>query len=217
MFIGSLAIWPSKGSRVACVRPKSGTPYIYADIDSDGVFAESERYSLSPLSDRAFVKGAVVLYHELARGPIAKYPIRIAILKSGVTNAGVTPASSMEMVFAEGTVGIGGRQVPVTFMFDTDTGTVDPDYGWIGMDCNGDGAIDRGSSSPEWKFAQHQVVVFHVGDHYLSTQSVDVACRKIILRSHPAACQISQRHSQRVPESAAVGNSGHPSPDLPNS
>lgn len=62
---------------------------------------------------------------------------------------------------------------------------MDPDYGWIGMDCNGDGTIDRGTSSPEFKFAKHEVVVFRMGEHYVSTQSVDVASGKIVLRSHP--------------------------------
>ncbi len=191
MFVGSLAIWTSKGLRLAFVRPKSGSPHLYADTNSNGTFEESERHPLIPMKDSPEVEGAAMLYRDFAHGHFSNYPIRIAILKPGSTAECVRPASSMEIVFAEGKVDVQGRQVLVSYTLDTETGTVDPDSGFIGMDCNGDGTIDRSPNSPEWRFANKNVVVFRVGEHYLSTESVDLSSGKIVLRSHPATAYTS--------------------------
>jgi thiol-disulfide isomerase/thioredoxin len=185
VLIGSLAVWSSKGLRLAFVRPASGSAYLYADTNSNGVFEKSERHPLLPFPD-SDVEGIVMLYHPLSAGLFSRYPIRIAIMKPDKGTGSVRPASSMGMVFAQGKVNMDGRQVPVTYLFDLTKGTVDPDYGWLGIDCNLDGKIDQVPTSPEYQFAKHQVVVFRVGEHYVSTQSVDVRSGRIVLRVHPA-------------------------------
>jgi thiol-disulfide isomerase/thioredoxin len=97
----------------------------------------------------------------------------------------------MGMVFAQGTVNIDGRRVAVTYEFDRSTGTVDPNDGWLGIDCNRDGKIDRNPTSPEYRFAKHEIVVFKVGDRYVSTDSVDVRTGRIVLRVHAATSYTS--------------------------
>jgi thiol-disulfide isomerase/thioredoxin len=187
VFIGSVRVWTSAGLRLAFVRPASGAAYLYADTNANGVFEKSERHVLEPFRDSEDpdVEGVVVLQHPLSAGVFTAYPVRLAIIK-GKTADSVRPASSMGMVFAQGTVNIDGRQVAVTYLFDRDTGTVDPNDGWLGMDCNGDGKIDRNPTSPEYRFAKHEIVVFKVGDRYVSTESVDVRTGRIVLRAHPA-------------------------------
>jgi thiol-disulfide isomerase/thioredoxin len=187
VFVGSVRVWTSAGLRLAFVRPASGASYLYADTNSNGVFDRSERHVLGPFPDLADpdVEGAVVLQHPLSAGPFSAYPIRLAIIK-GKTAGSVRPASSMGMVFARGTVNIDGRQVAVTYPFDLEKGTVDPNDGWLGIDCNLDGTIDRNPTSLEFRFAKHEIVVFKVGDRYVSTESVDVRTGRIVLRVHAA-------------------------------
>ncbi len=55
------------------------------------------------------------------------------------------------------------------------------------MDTNGDGRIDLAAYSPELDFGNHGAAIFRVGQHYVSTESVDTATGKIVLKSHPAA------------------------------
>jgi thiol-disulfide isomerase/thioredoxin len=187
VFIGSLRVWTSAGLRLAFVRPASGASYLYADTNSNGSFEKTERHVLGPSRDLEDpdVEGVAVLQHPLSAGIFSTYPIRLAIIK-GKTAGSVTPASSMGMVFAQGTVDIDGRQVAVTYEFDRDTGTVDPNDGWLGIDCNRDGKIDRNVTSSEYRFAKQEVVVFKVGDRYVSTESVDVRTGRIVLRAHAA-------------------------------
>jgi thiol-disulfide isomerase/thioredoxin len=192
VFIGSLRVWTSAGLRLAFVRPRAGASYLYADTNSNGVFEKSERHVLGPFPDLSDpdVEGAVVLQHPLSAGLFSSYPIRLAIIK-GRTADSVRPASSMGMVFARGSVNIAGRQVAVTYEFDRHTGTVDPRNGWLGIDCNLDGKIDRKVTSSEYRLAKHEVVVFKVGDRHVSTESVDVRTGRIVLRVHAASSYTS--------------------------
>jgi thiol-disulfide isomerase/thioredoxin len=186
VFVGSLRVWTKAGLRLVFVRAKDGHKYIYADTNSDGRFDEAERHDLQPDPMGDLVEGMTVLHHPLTGGRFTSYPITIAIVRGSSTDE-VRPASSMGAVFAVGTVDVDRRSVTVWYRFDTEKALVDPDYGWVGMDCDGDGKIDRAPTSPEFKFANHEIVVFRVGEHYLSTQSVDVPSGVIRVRSHAAS------------------------------
>ena len=192
VFIGSVRVWTPAGLRLAFVRPGVGASCLYADTNSNGVFEKSERHLLEPFRDFADpdVEGIVVLQHPLSAGIFSRYPIRLAIIK-GPTADSVRPASSMGMVFAQGKVNIDGRQVAVSYLFDRDAGTVDPNDGWLGIDCNLDGRIDRNPTSSEYRLAKHEIVVFKVGDRYVSTDSVDVRTGRVVLRAHAASSYTS--------------------------
>ncbi len=183
--IGALSTRLKKQLLLALVRPKDGAEYLFVDINFDGRFDRTERFALSPL-EYTEVEGASLVFLSLSRGPFTAYPVRIAIIKDKRNPGTMLPAASM-WVHARGKVDIDGRTVLVSYPFDPATGVLNPNYGWLGMDCNGDGKIEEGPNSPEWKFADHQIVGFRVGQYYLSTQSVDLATGKITLLSLPTS------------------------------
>ncbi|MBZ5726522.1 MAG: TlpA family protein disulfide reductase [Acidobacteriia bacterium] len=56
----------------------------------------------------------------------------------------------------------------------------------LGLRASTEGEIDFLSHSPETAFAEKEQIVFRAGDLYLSTESVDLKQRSVVLRSHPA-------------------------------
>jgi thiol-disulfide isomerase/thioredoxin len=89
-------------------------------------------------------------------------------------------------VYVKGTANIAGRETLVKYSFDLKTGLIDPLNGQLGFDVNGDGQIDMGNFSSEWTGATNETVVFRVGQHYVSTKSVNTETGEISLRSHDA-------------------------------
>jgi thiol-disulfide isomerase/thioredoxin len=171
--------------RIALISAKDAKPTLYADSNFDGRFDETERTACSSPADIPQYECATTVFLSISQGPFASYPVRIAIVKDTSNSGKVLPASSM-WVHARGIVNIDGRNMLVSYPFDPATGVLDPSFGWMGMDCNGDGKIEETSNSPEWKFANHEIVGFRVLRRYLSTQSVDCATGKVILKSLPA-------------------------------
>lgn len=144
-----------------------------------------------------------MVYINLTRGPYRRYPKRVLIRRPGETPEPreLTLAQNMA-VWAEGVVDIAGRDVLVRYQFDVKTETVHPDYGWLGMDCDGDGKIDCCANTPERTFANDEVVIFRVGDQRVSTKSVDPETGKIVLRSHPPSAykRIELAEGNQVPD-----------------
>jgi thiol-disulfide isomerase/thioredoxin len=54
------------------------------------------------------------------------------------------------------------------------------------MDGDGDGKVDMDNLSPEAAKANNEVVIFRVGDMYLSTKKADAEKNQIVLRQHEA-------------------------------
>jgi peroxiredoxin len=55
----------------------------------------------------------------------------------------------------------------------------------LGVDGDGDGEIDLDRFSPEAAESREEVVVFRVGDTYVSTKRVDLEKNLVVMRSHP--------------------------------
>jgi peroxiredoxin len=88
------------------------------------------------------------------------------------------------MVFVGGTVTIAGRPVRVEYpvspgLWPEVTG------GWFRIDANGDGRIDDDPLSDESAPPASKVPIVRVGDHYVSTVSVDAIRHVVKLREHP--------------------------------
>jgi thiol-disulfide isomerase/thioredoxin len=77
----------------------------------------------------------------------------------------------------------------VAVEYPTDPFTLDARFvgGWIGIDVDGNGQIDRDLLSPERVFATVDQTVMRVGKHYVSTTSVDPATGVVKLREHAPA------------------------------
>jgi len=88
-------------------------------------------------------------------------------------------------VLARGTVDVNGKKVAVQYAL-VDKKKVNPRDGWQGMDADGDGKVDMDNLSPEAAKANDEVVIFRVGDTYVSTKKADVEKNQIILRQHEA-------------------------------
>jgi thiol-disulfide isomerase/thioredoxin len=84
---------------------------------------------------------------------------------------------------ARGTVKVNGRPILVEYRLDTQNGKIDLRHGWQGMDMNGDGRIDTDVAPPEGLLAKDESLIFHVGDEYLSTKSIDLAKHEVVLVS----------------------------------
>lgn len=172
---------------LALVEPVKGDPYLFADVNQDGSFGPNERF-LFEGRDRN-----VVLKLPLSGGPYLYYPIRLSIPKadlymsdtSGKAGGGRTLLRS-PFGFVEGTVEIGGKTTLVRYMFDVGKGSAYPDWGWQGMDTNGDGRIEELANSDEWTFAKDESVVFHVNGHDVSTVSLDLKAGTFTVREQPA-------------------------------
>ncbi len=185
VFIGTLHTLLKRQLQIALVRAKDTKHTLYVDSNFDGIFDEIERQEMLSPEDEPLFEAATTVFLNISQGPFASYPVRIAIVNDRSNSGKVLPASSM-WVHARGIVNIDGRNILVSYPFDPATGILDPNYGWLGMDCNGDGKIEETSNSPEWKFVDHEIVGFRVAERYLSTQSVDSATGQVILRSLPA-------------------------------
>jgi hypothetical protein len=46
-------------------------------------------------------------------------------------------------------------------MFDAQKNNAYPDWGWLGMDANGDGVIEEHANNPEFTYARDETVLFH--------------------------------------------------------
>ncbi len=176
--------------RLYLVQPAEGPVFLCADLDSDDVIGEAERFEFSPDPEKK-------IQQVVGKFPIpGRYKHRSVRLfyKEGAFGEG-SQAVKLNLTgynYAKGKVDIGGRQVEVWYHLNLQTGQVELRKSFIGMDCNGDGKIDRSYLSPEYvdtydETDEHETVVFRFGDRYFSTSSVDTETGKIVLREHPAS------------------------------
>ena len=86
----------------------------------------------------------------------------------------------------QGISGRKGRKVIVQYALPAGEKKVNPQQGWLGVDIDGDGAIDMDNLSPEAARADAEAVVFRVGDTYLSTKKADVSKNQIVMRENDA-------------------------------
>ena len=88
-------------------------------------------------------------------------------------------------VLARGTVDVNGKKIAVQYAL-VEKKKVNPRDGWQGMDADGDGKVDMDNLSPEAAKADNEVVIFRVGDAYVSTKKADVDKNQIVLKQHEA-------------------------------
>lgn len=221
--VAMLPTKPSQGSKVYvgnlfAIR-KEGVPamfvhspdeeYLYVDVNLDGRFEPEERFAL-PANPNP--------QHEPAQGLQIRLPHSCAIQETMPVSVQVVAQGAGYMlmntsrVLASGTVNVEGKERLVQYQVGCSSGTVDPRNGWQGIDANGDGKVDPGVYSPESAAADNETLVFRVGTTYVSTESVDLKSRKVVLRSHPASdySRIELEVGSTIPDFSFMDATGKP-------
>lgn len=174
---------PYSGRGALYIERPGEASLLYIDLDDDTLFTDRERHVLPPDGD------LLVTLPPIA-GMRAEYPVRIRVappeLKYLISSVGRLLLQSVIPIY-RGSVRIGGRQVAVEYA--ADPFTLDAKFvgGWIGIDADGNGQIDRDLLSPERVFATVNETVMRVGDHYVSTASIDPVTGVVKLRQHAPA------------------------------
>lgn len=191
VFSGQTFLAKGKALKLMLVEPAQGTPYLFADVNMNGAFEGGERFEFTVPHGRTLIADPqVTLQVEYAIGSFSVYPIRIILpqeplYKDQVDNPGGRYLLRSPLEFVQGSVEIGGKPVRTLFMFNPSKAGAWADYGWQGMDTNGDGWINQGSNSEEFTFVRDESVLFHVNGHDVSTASIDLEAGTFVVREHP--------------------------------
>ena len=168
------------GLTVAWVEAEKGT-YLYVDKNLDGRLEQSER--------TAHTAGAELALSLAVPGMTAPLPFRCRVMTMMTATTGERRRflSFSAAYRVEGHAEISGKKTLVSVPFNVARNLIDLRQGKIGVDTNGDGAIDlRGMTGPEMMFARGERVMFRVGEKYVSFESADMASRRFVLREHSA-------------------------------
>lgn len=183
---------PSDKSSVLAVlvEPEDGAPYIYADLNLDNVLAEDERFELKPAEqNQPYILQATL--NLPIKGPLFQsFPVVVQYFK-GVEwdelKEGERLLLQSKEAIAQGHVDIDGHKTLVGYAFNPRSKKISVTSGWLGVDSDNDGEIESDRFSPESADAQDETVVFHVGNHYVSTKKIDLEKNQIVMREHPAS------------------------------
>jgi peroxiredoxin len=176
------------------VESDDALPYVYADLNLDGVMGANERFEFGRGTDEDGEENPYVWEATLslpAPGtPFATFPVFVQYLK-GVQWEGLGEGERMiiqsKSALARGLVDVAGRKTLVQYGYNPKSKKISPVNGLVGIDGDGDGRIDMGKFSPEMAEAREENVVFRVGEQYVSTKKVDLEKNVVTLRSHPAS------------------------------
>jgi peroxiredoxin len=171
------------------VESEGEPPYIYADVDLNNRMDAGEKFELSNSeSDNPYIWETTVNV-PLKAGLFQSYPIFVQYLKN-VTWDEMGPDERMILnsskCFAQGHVEIQGKKILVQYSHNPRNKKIDPMNSALGVDGDGDGEIDMDNFSPEAAEAHEEVVVFRVGESYVSTKRADLEKNQIVMRSHSA-------------------------------
>jgi peroxiredoxin len=204
---GRLYHAPSDKSAILAVlvEPEDEMPYLYADLDLNNTLDANERFPL----ERAEADNPYILQAQLKvpmkSNLFQSYPTVVQYFK-GVQWEEVSADERVVMqskaAFARGYVDIAGHKTLVQYGYNAASKKVAVTMGPLGVDADGDGEIDMDRFSPEAAEAQEETVVFHVGEHYVSTKRVDLDKNTILMREHPASDykRVELRVGNEVPD-----------------
>lgn len=165
-------------------------PLILIDANGDGAVGENEKFAFE-----AEDKDNPYLWKTTVNLPVQNNlftvcPIFLRYFRTvqiGKMSADDRLLTQSTEVFARGKVDVGDRKVAVQFTYNFADKIVDAQKGWLGIDANGDGAIDMDKFSPEAaKAASGETVVFRAGQIFLSADKADIKNNLIVLRGREA-------------------------------
>ena len=172
------------------VEVEDEAPTLYADLDGDGILADSEKSELIRGEDNNPYIRETTLELPIKNSLFKTYPIFIQYYKDvrwDEMNEGDRLVLQSKIAFAKGKVDIQGKPTVVEYQFNAASRKISASNGWLGVDSDGDGQIDLDHFSPEAAEAHEETVVFRVGTHYVSTKKVDLEKNQILMREHSAS------------------------------
>ena len=179
---------PFEDIAVALVVPDGQPAFLYIDANQNSALEAVERISFRPSEERPELEGIALVRLATNCGRYEEMPVELRLLKP---RSGPSPERRVlahsGFWSVRGQVRVDDRDILVEYPYPCDTGTVDLANGPFGMDADGNGSIDWHPNSPENASAMNETIVFRVGNHYLSTATVDVSTGRVVFRSHPAA------------------------------
>jgi thiol-disulfide isomerase/thioredoxin len=174
----------------ALVGEEDETPTLYADVNTDSTFSDDEEFNFTRGEDDNPYILRVTLNLPLTTPPFKSFPVIVQYFKN-VRWDGLKEGERMILqstkAYAQGQVDLKGKKTLVQFGYKAGAKKLSATNGVIGMDTNGDGAIDTDDISPETAEARDETVIFRVGDIYVSAKRVDVEKNQIVFRSHSAS------------------------------
>src|SRR5215213_5282528 len=162
-------------------------PYLYADIDQDGLMADAERFSLKREDEENPYILQTTLKLPIKSALFQSYPVLVQYFKNvrwdemGEDERMILQSKE---AFARGEVDIAGRKTLVQYGFNPQSKKISVSNGVFGVDVDGDGQIVVDRFSPESAEAREETVIFRVGDDYVSTRRVDMEKNQIVMRAH---------------------------------
>jgi len=171
------------------VEPEGEPPYVYADVDLNNVMDANEKFDLSnDESGNPYIWQTTVNV-PLKEGLFQSFPIFVQYFKNvEMDEMGKDDRLILQSTkaFARGYVEIQGKKTLVQYDLSPRSKKINPMNCALGVDGDGDGEIDMDRFSPEAAEAREEVVVFRVGDNYVSTKRADLEKNQIVMRSHSA-------------------------------
>ncbi len=169
--------------------PPGAEPFMRVDLNNNRVIEDDERIALKKGADgNPYILEATINLR-MKSSLFQSYPIFVQYYKdvaSDELKEGERLVLQSKEAFARGIVDVAGRKTMVQYIFNPRTKKINALNGSLGIDTNGDGHIDTDRFSSESAAADDETIVFHLGDHYVSTKRVDVEKNEIVLREHPA-------------------------------
>ena len=165
-------------------------PVVFADIDQDGIMADSEKFTLVRDNETNPYILQTTIELPFKNALFKSYPILLQYWKDvqwDELKEGETLLLQTKEAFAKGTVDLKGKPTLVEYGFNAQSKKITVSNGWLGVDSDGDGNIDLDHFSPEAAEARDETVVFRVGSQYFSTKKVDLEKNLILMREHSAS------------------------------
>src|SRR5262245_39160459 len=172
------------------VEPDGEPPYIYADVDLNNVMDANEKFELSNSESGNPYIWETTVNIPLKEGFFQSFPVFVQYFKDvemDEMGKGDRLILQSNKAFARGYVDIQGKKTLVQYDYSLRNKKINPMNCALGVDGDGDGEIDMDRFSSEAARAREEVVVFRVGDNFVSTRRADLEKNQIIMRSHPAS------------------------------
>jgi thiol-disulfide isomerase/thioredoxin len=220
---------PKIGVDGVIVRSMDGTDVLYADLNKNGRFEESERFQFQPVTDsvlEGMFKSRVEIELPLAIGSYLSCPMEVFILGGGAqfvgpstnftsTNDSAASGNIFLMhsagAFVEGTAQLPDRSLLMRFAYNFKQNAVDLNHAVEWADVRGDGSRKQvDGNDPELRWANGKPPSFRAGNSVISAQSIDLATNTFVLRTMPPADYhiIDLAVGMTVPDFAFTGFDG---------
>jgi len=214
VFAGSLLFYGASGVRVPVllVEPSGKPPFIFVDVDRDGVLAEWERFRFSRAHQPGVRREVRVTMAAVIGAPFSRLPVDVGIPSLDAPG----PASLDERYvlysysfLLTSSVRIDGQQWFFRHALFADATNVDLKQGYQALDTGRPAPFDTFSS--RMGFARGESLIFRIGNQYVSVSTLDLEHRRIVVQTRVADDnrRLELERGLQVPDFEFVDIDGH--------